>query len=84
MITYPPMVVSKTSRGYEFQTTKNFKEGHKYLKYHNKTTRFGKKFEDYNSPFVSTWLEDAKIRRYDYLTFKPPPMKELNSHISLF
>jgi hypothetical protein len=74
MISYPPMIVSKTSRGYEYQTIKNFKEGHKYLKYHKKTVKFGKEIDDYNAPFVITWLEDTKIRRYDYLAFKPPPM----------
>ena len=60
--------------GYAYQTTKNFKEGHKCLKYHKKTIKEEKEFDDYNAPFVSAWLEDAQIRKYDKLTFKPPPM----------
>jgi hypothetical protein len=65
------MIISKTEKGYEYQTMRAYIDSYKHIQYLG-TDKNGNICE---KTFVYDWLDDAEIKCYDYITFKPPPLK---------
>ena len=72
-IIHPPLILSKKSNGYEIQTFKLFKDSYGHEVYYEKSLVKGTEVYT-NKTFVNTWLRDPKIRKYEKIVFKPPPL----------
>ena len=78
-IRHPPMIVSNLSKGYVLQNVKSFIDSYMDITtdlYDDKTN------EKSTISFVPKWLKDPSIKCYDYIDFKPPPIKCENSEFN--
>jgi hypothetical protein len=74
-ILYPPMIVFKNDGKYETMKIASAKEAYAHVKY--KVSTYDKKtkkstWETKN--FIFLWLNDADMRVYDRIVFKPSPL----------
>jgi hypothetical protein len=65
------MIITEKEKGYEHQTMRVCIDSYKHMQ----GIGTDKKGNECLKPFVYDWLEDANIRRYDYIVFKTPPLK---------
>ncbi len=70
-IIHVPMIITETEKGYEYQTPRAYIDSYKHIQYLGTDKKGNECFKS----FVFDWLNDANTRRYDYIVFKPPPLK---------
>jgi hypothetical protein len=73
-IVFPPCIISNYKEQYKIQHIKSLKLSYQHLKCTVKViSKCGKvKYEE--KAFVDVWLNDAKIRYYNIMVHKPPPL----------
>jgi len=73
-IVHPPIYISMIRDKIELQSRDGLIASYEDMKTTVKTELNGKEKVDKTS-FIKTWINDENIRKYDFLTFTPPPLK---------
>ena len=79
-IVHPPIYISMIRDKVELQSRDSLIQSYQDMKTTVKIEFNGKEKIDKTS-FIKTWINDENIRKYDFLTFTPPPLKhDLNDY----
>lgn len=82
-ILHPPMIVQFTKNGtFDTYSIKNCKESYEHVDCKIKKTNKKGDSEWVKTKFIKEWLNDSKIRCYDNIVFKPPPLIVKNNEFN--
>ena len=73
-IIHPPIYISIIKGKFELQSRDGLLQSYQEKKTVNKTFIAGKEVIE-KASFISTWINDENIRKYDSLVFTPPPIR---------
>ena len=73
-IVHPPIYITMIRDKVELQSRESLIASYEHIITTVKITVNGKEKID-DTSFIKTWIKDKNIRKYDFLTFTPPPLK---------